>query len=403
MRPVFFERIVLLLGVALLSGCGTVDDGFVMKQWTRNMRELGVYPKYPVEEDVKVGDVYAIPEDDRTVDVNGIESIQGPLTFAHVVGRVGTPKMIGDHYASRYGYEGARRREINADTALAFGTNETTLMAKAYPQEIRRVAFPHFFRVKATGAQVGALVPVGQIAAKLGLDARSVESATVTVDDAASVALPMPYLASKLVKPDGTLNTAELGYATPEIARPFLPVKVRDPNKGMIELFVVNQVYYARAFDISLGVSSDAKAGLLRGAQGGSSGTAGSTSVSQPIGSGQQQAAAPAGVSPTGTATAIQSATTSVENALKSGITSLVPAAGFNLVASQSQSGTVGLTQVYDRYLAIGYRGAKLIIDPRTFRVVTVRAPSLAGHELAIHEKTPLWIPEDATNPKEFK
>jgi hypothetical protein len=369
----------LVAVAAFLSGCTTVDDGFVMKQWNRNMKELGVYPKFPPEEDVRVGDIYLIPEND--VLVNRVPGVADPVTYGLVIARLVDPTLITTHYKQRYSYEGTSTLPVNAATSLAYGTNTATYRAAAYPQEIRRVAFPNFFRVKATGAQVGALIPIGQIAAKLGIDARSVESATVTVEDAASTALPMAQLASLLVDTSGKLNLAKLGYASDNIARAFLAPRKADPNKGLIELFVINQVYYARAFDLSLGVSSDVKAGLMRGTPSASTPPASTASMTATA------------------ATGVQGATESVETALRSGVTSLIPATGFNLIASQSQAGTVGMTQVYDRYLAVGYRGLKVVVDPVSLRVIGVSAPQPGAGE-AINNTVDPSAAEDAVNPK---
>jgi hypothetical protein len=52
--------LTLACAAALLTaGCPSSDPGFVQREWTTTMRELGIVPTFPPREDVVVGDVYA--------------------------------------------------------------------------------------------------------------------------------------------------------------------------------------------------------------------------------------------------------------------------------------------------------------------------------------------------------
>lgn len=358
---------ILLLSTLLISsGCSTVSEGFVLREWKRNMAEFGIYPKFPLDEDVKVGDVLAVAQPSRPPGNDVLAATEGPLTFGYLVGSLSTHTNVATYYADRYGYEASPRLALSSTNTVGYGTTAATLTAKAFPQEMRRVGFPQFFRVKATGAQVGALVPIGQIAAKLGIDARDVESADVSVEDAGSTALPMAQVMSQLLDHQGKLNHTALGFKSAEVAKASLPVQSSGPNAGKIELYVINQVYYARSFDISLAVSSAARAGLENpGSRAGGSATSNTSSP-------QQAYSATTSLSTDGTK---QGAMDYVDSSLKAGVTSLLPASGYTVAASQAQSGTIGLTQIYDRYLAIGYRGTKVLIDPLTLTIAGVESP----------------------------
>src|SRR5262245_51448709 len=58
----YLHRLVTLgLAISIVTACSTTDSGYVAREWTKNIRELGIYPIFPPREDVRVGDVYVYP------------------------------------------------------------------------------------------------------------------------------------------------------------------------------------------------------------------------------------------------------------------------------------------------------------------------------------------------------
>ncbi len=68
----FFAHVLLLTTlIATVSACqgGNNDRGFVQREWSKSMRELGIVPVFPPREDLLVGDVYAYdfnPDDPKS-------------------------------------------------------------------------------------------------------------------------------------------------------------------------------------------------------------------------------------------------------------------------------------------------------------------------------------------------
>src|ERR1043165_7751752 len=52
---------LILTATFLFSGCIHTPRGYVAKEWSSSMRELGIIPVFPPREDVQVGDVYIAP------------------------------------------------------------------------------------------------------------------------------------------------------------------------------------------------------------------------------------------------------------------------------------------------------------------------------------------------------
>lgn len=58
-----FPITVSALLLILLPACTNTDKGYVQREWSKSLRELGIVPIFPPREDVYVGDIYAYPYD----------------------------------------------------------------------------------------------------------------------------------------------------------------------------------------------------------------------------------------------------------------------------------------------------------------------------------------------------
>lgn len=349
-------RALLVLGLALLaSGCSVTRPGFVQEQWRSNMEELGIYAKFPPAEDVKVGDLYLLsaqdlkPASGGAADDTGAQSRR--LVFGTLLATLGNTTTIAEHYAKRYGYEVPT---LPIGTGTEATTAALTQTAVTVPQQMRRVAFPEFFKLQLDQASLGALIPIGAVATRLGLSAAAFESATVSVEDAGSTALPLGSLLSSLVTGSGTINPAALGFTSTEHARFALQSLAQGyrsagaASSSTVPVFLINEVFYARSFDIS--ANQSASAGLRALPVGASVATTGTS----------QGAPTPA----SGSSLADAASRAASEATRETTVT--VAEAAYDLKASRYSENRVGMTKTYRRYVAIGFRGVKLLINSQT-------------------------------------
>src|SRR5438552_2429103 len=58
----FLSVSAALFGVVCLAGCRShYTPGFVYRDWSARMNEMGIFTVFPPREDIVVGDVYAVP------------------------------------------------------------------------------------------------------------------------------------------------------------------------------------------------------------------------------------------------------------------------------------------------------------------------------------------------------
>lgn len=63
-KPCLRAKAAMLVGLcAAIQGCRGPDYGYVQREWSKNMRELGIVPVFPPREDFYVGDLYASVDD----------------------------------------------------------------------------------------------------------------------------------------------------------------------------------------------------------------------------------------------------------------------------------------------------------------------------------------------------
>lgn len=313
-----------------LTSCFSSDSGFVSREWQSNFSELGIYPKFPAEEDVKVGDVYLIPREDTLVmkGSEGASSIR-QLRLGTMLGNVISPKMIAEFHSARYAYEGDKPFPLPSasDAAAHSGT--------VVPQALRRVAMPEFFRLEMSGADAAGLIPLAGTAVRADLDFSGVRSASVTVDDVASTTLPLGLVISALIDVNGDIAWKKLGFSSADQGKRWLQSVQKGYKDGRTEIFLITKVYYARVFNVDIFGHSSIGGGVA---------TPG-TNLSRPkvIRNNSVES------SENGSSIALNK-----ENDFR------FPDVGYRVEGRYAEQGRVGLRKVYDRYVAIGYRGTRL-------------------------------------------
>ncbi len=237
--------------VALAAcGCNAVKEGFVVQEWSKNMRELGVYPVFPPREDLYVGDVFVsshhevAPADTSST---GLQPLG--LHFASI----DLTSSLNAHYAARPNFP--------ASSASA-PASKSIFDPPARQDRLKMVAFPFFLQATATGAEIGALIPVDALPWKAGLGLNSVKSASVTVSSAESYAAPWAVISRSVVDKEGkfAVSLPSAAASSPETLALLKGVAVSSDGQmpKYIDVTVVSEVFYARSFDVTMHLSSDA-------------------------------------------------------------------------------------------------------------------------------------------------
>lgn len=356
----------------LMCGCSSVKDGFVVREWSSNMRELGIYPVFPPREDLYVGDVFVSYEGVQDTPEGKASSF--PAMGLHLAS-LDLSNSLKAHYATRPEFPASSASAAAAASVFDPPTQQTRL---------KTVAFPFFLKATATGAEIGALIPVDALPWKAGLGLNSVKSASVSVSAAESYSLPWILLADNLVDRDGKFGVPSPGHAasSAETLQLLNGVAVSQDGKPAkyVDVTVISEVFYARSFDITLHLSSDAAlsiAGSLPSA------AESAASAATAVAGSASQAAAVAATSPaSGAASAAQSAMTAAglaatESAKLQGLLdrskSLAPLTpGISVGVTTSSTGDVGLRRTYERPIAVGYRGIRYRVDLVNGKVLTL-------------------------------
>lgn len=348
----------------LLTACNTVGDGFVAREWTNNMEELGITPIFPPRQDIRIGQVFL--HVDARADGPHVSN-RGFLQMGTYFAALDLNAELIEHYGLR------------PDFAMSGASAPARLsLARSVPSEItlKAVAFPGFLKATARGANIGALVPVGGLPLKAGLGLSSVDSASVTVAAAESYSLPWLQVANKLHLQDGSLD-----LGTGAVQR-LQALSEQIPAGSSLKLTVISEVFYARSFDTTFHLSSSAALSLAKDLREGNG--AEKSDLNDTTKSKLPTAAASAAAAPEATASAALDATALASAEVKRKATAydqtinLVPQIpGVSVGVAYSATGDIGLRRTYDQPIAIGYRGL-------TFKV------NVLGGKLVVGALTPV-------------
>jgi hypothetical protein len=330
---------VFAAAVAWASGCVDPPKGYVAKEWSSKMRELGIVPIFPPREDVQVGDIYI------TSNLQGDSFKDGYVPFGVFAGREkDVPQQVSKMYSARASFPVTP--ELTAGYMTNYTNNPFALVAQARDtnrdvflggdtNRLRLVGFPSFMSVTFNKGDLSAMFPVEGVSVALAGSFQNGDSVTVSVPVAESYAYPAADLLDQLL--DNSGNFKGLDHLTTPIA-----IRVAGNSKDTAYLHVVTEVYYARAVDISFHHSItragglSAKPALPTPAAGAAAGGGASSPVN------------PAGGTPEERANAAYSA-------LDGRLAETVPGGSLKIVGSGDWGATVRRT--YERPIAIGYRG----------------------------------------------
>ncbi len=368
------------LGLSMLSGCASVyQPGSIAQDWACKLRELQIQPLFPPREDVQVGDVYllAMPKDGTTS--AGCESRQalgasfpangtGFVPIGKYLSDLGVGNAVNAHYSTRLDLPKteASTLSVGTDGKIEISGYATSASTEIIPapetppkgtlKRLRIVGFPDFMTVKVSGAELGAIAPVLGMPSEIALSADAVESASLSIPVAESYAIPALTILPTLKEHFHSSGSAcKVNYD--DVKTMFSEDTL---EKNDLVLHAIYEVYYTRALSAELSLKQDFAMGVNRdrsSAKGKTSqqvlpqpeaaetGTANGTQVDK--------------ASNNGTATAQDAVRNELAERVQSAADALAKRKGLPGVTLDVHSGSasnIGMTRVFERPIAIGFR-----------------------------------------------
>jgi len=310
-RISFGYALALFGCAAVIAGCSSttpVEPGNVAKQWATAFRELQLTPVFPPREDVQVGDVYVVPV--APEDEEEIFRDKGYLPRGMWVHTLDLNRQISDFYQERPSFPqtNIERVEIFRSTweKIKDGSAEDVRrytenfleyvdsINRAYPalpqpesrgdvwqtrgnaNRLRIVGFPEFMSATISGGDLSAFFPTETSSTGVQAMFSNARSVTVKVPVAESYGIPMsiflPALRQQVQYDQSTWR--KLGLSPDDTPHsPFDNVDVflaqDQRNKSVdangnvvVRLRVATEVYYARVLDVTLQATEEAAAAV---------------------------------------------------------------------------------------------------------------------------------------------
>lgn len=353
-----------MLIMALAPGCSPTR-GYVMNDWARTLRELGIVPIFPPREDVQVGDVYVYPYNPDGPEAEKAMK-KGDLRIG-MIPRWKSLNLLSDlkaEYRDRPSWPATPDEYSDIlDTAVIWKSvwrqpttgNSNIFERDTIPNRLRLVGFPDFAATTFTGGEASPLIPIEALNIAFGVNWSGVKSVTVKIPAAESYGLPLATVVKKLLKVER--DTPE---AAPKVslmdnmdtASLFLVV---DKDVKRVWIRVITEVYYARAIDIA--IQSKTQGGAV--------------AAIKPTRVPQVDTTASSVVDMDGSPV---DRARELNRRLELAGASTVPGGLIRFVTATDRS--VSMRRIWERDIAIGFRGLSLEVDKNT---AVVSQHSVAG------------------------
>lgn len=373
-HPWFFAATLSIACLSLLttSGCVTTPPGYVAREWSTTMRELGITPVFPPREDVQVGDIYmapTVPEAEQAL----LDS-KGYLPLGLWVSSAKTKDVAAMFYSERNSFPAT----VKTDSNQPRSTSEN-VFKDADKQRLRLVGFPIFMSTSLSQGGVSGLIPteaMGIIAAAGFTEGRRVN---VSIPRAESYGLPASLVFDKLTQGSssgarkwsvinaGGLDLADIDSYIPAEQKSILSKDPAWQTKKFAYVRVMTEVFYARELDISiessrgLGVSLEAKSAAGLAAPPAPAAGDKPTAETPPAANKPTEGG---GSAPATTVQFQQPTPQQIASELNRQLDTMhrsTPGVGARFVSAGSSG--VGLRMTFERPIAIGYRGMLLRVS----------------------------------------
>lgn len=377
MRPSSFSRLtpslLLLAGTSLVSlaaGCASLAPGDVAEKWSATMRELQIVPVFPPREDVYIGDIYFLPSD-TAEGVRTIESRNAPsdhhgfLPIPVLVGRLNLGQTLHDQYARTTTFGDTDSTNLDPSGTFSLQPSRANSFSAGPTDRPRIVGFPEFMSATFSQGDLSALVPIEALKVSVAAGFTSAKNVTVRIPVAESYSLPLSAILAGMLDANGNLKSVSgaSGVFTPAHVTLLTDASSDSVAVGDTVGFlrVVNEVYLARVVDVSITGT-------------GSFGASGRAEPLLPLPAGAPDAdtddavvtpAPDAPVAPLNRDASTASVNAApvdlanrLNNQLDEQISGLSPGVSTRFVTASASS--IGLRTVYERPVAVGYRGVLL-------------------------------------------
>ena len=176
MRKELGPRLLASSMLAAVAGCATTtlfDQRSLSDVWSEQLAKYRITPVFPPGEDFQIGDV--------------LIACSAPYSAAGYVPSAPVPQRV----MRVRGVQAALQTYYSSSVRLLPDSSIPSIQEADGKLKMRNLSLPEFFQVRASGSQLGALLPFGTTLAGIGLATSDVDSVDVSVPAAGSVALPL--------------------------------------------------------------------------------------------------------------------------------------------------------------------------------------------------------------------
>lgn len=336
-----------------MTGCVSTPRGAAAREWSLTLREMQIVPVFPPREDVYVGDVYAVDQDElKQFEEHFGADKEGFLPISILAAHIPLEKDTSTFYSSRPSFP---RSDLASEdpAAAAQPYGDYDVYTQGDVSRLRIVGFPEFMSATITQGDIAAFIPTEAVNIGAAAGFTHSQQVKISVPVAESYAYPAALAlkaAQAALKNSGIDQITSVDQST-----------VKDG--GVIgHLRLITEVYYTRVIDVSF-FNSDSRGA---GADVKINAAAGLPMPTEP------PATPPSAPSPTPTpATAADAshpdvgatATTLLDNLnsqLEASMASQVPGGKVRFVSAGAYG--VAMRRTFERPVAIGYRGVLIEI-----------------------------------------
>jgi hypothetical protein len=259
---------VLALGVGL-AGCAGTPKGYVAREWSATMRELGITPVFPPREDVQVGDIYMAP----TTPANEAVLLEekGFVPLGLWVATANLNDSLTEFYQSRRSFPATNKDGTGQPQAP-----DGDVFSGGDVKRLRLVGFPMFMSATLNRGSLSALVPVEAVSVAFGGAFSRARTINVSVPRAESYGLPAAQVYNILVPAStspgtpkrwdplaaGGIDASDIVVYLPNAQRDVLTKDTEWQKKKFGYVRVITEVFYARELDVSIDSGSARGAAL---------------------------------------------------------------------------------------------------------------------------------------------
>jgi len=244
----------------VLGGCATAPPGYVAREWSKTMRELGITPVFPPREDVQVGDIYMAPTTPEG-EASALEA-KGYVPLGLWVATADVSDALKTFYGARPSFPVTDKTNTAQPHSSA-----STVFDETDARRLRVVGFPVFMSATLTQGSLSGLIPTEAVSVAAAAGFMQARRVTVSVPRAESYGIPAAVLLGSLITGAASgqtkkqWNTARAGGFVARDVTFYLPSEQRtnlqsDPEweaghrYGYVR--VITEVFYARELDVSI-------------------------------------------------------------------------------------------------------------------------------------------------------